>query len=367
MKTRCDGCGIKIQTTDPSKEGYIKSEVYLKNPENFYCERCYNLIHYNKNLPITISDKVFNENVKKIHDKDILIVNVVDIFDLEGTVVPNINELFPNQDIILVANKFDLFLDSIKVTKVKNYLQEYLKANGIKVKSTIIISSLNNNDIARLITEIEKYQYGRDVYMFGYTNVGKSSIINKVTTFLKGKYPKITVSNAAGTTLDFIKVPLPNKTYIFDMPGIVNSHQLTHYLEAENLNLLSPKKYIKPKVFQLNPLQALFLGGVCKLLFTGGERASFVVYVPSNLVIHRTKLENSEHFYEEHKDDILMIPNPEEREKLGEMKSYNFKISNDEKVDITISGLGFVTIAGDVELTVEAFEKIRIGKRKAII
>lgn len=367
MKTRCDGCGIKIQTTDPASPGYIRSDVYFKNPDSFYCERCYNLIHYNKNLPIEITDSVFMDNVYKIQNKDALIVNVVDIFDLEGTLVANLNELFPNKDIILVANKFDLFLDSVKVTKIKNYLQEYLKANGISVKSAIIISSFKNNDIIRLINEIEKHQYGRDVYLFGYTNVGKSSIINKITSFLKGKYPKITVSNAVSTTLDIIKLPLPNKTFIYDMPGIVNDHQLSYYLNKENLNLFSPKKFIKPKVFQLNPKQALFLGGVCKLLFTNGERSSFVVYVPNNLVVHRTKLENADSFYSDHKDDILKIPNEDERNKLGDLVSYDFSISKDDKVDITISGLGFVTIVGDVELRVETFKKIRIGKRRAII
>lgn len=367
MKTRCDGCGAKIQTTDPAKEGYIRSEVYLKNPDNFYCERCYNLIHYNKNLPITISDESFLDNIKKIQDKDVLIVNVVDIFDLEGTLVHEVNEYFPDKDIIIVANKFDLFLDSVKVTRVKNYLQEYLKANNIQAKATIIMSSFNNRDIVRLINEIEKFQKGRDVYMFGYTNVGKSSIINKITTFLKGKYPKITVSNAVSTTLDFIKIPLPNKTFLYDMPGIVNNHQITHYLNRENLNLLSPKKFIKPKVYQLNPEQALFLGGLCKLLFESGSRASFVVYVPNSLVIHRTKLENAEKFYAEHLDDILKIPNTEERENLGGFVKHHFKITEGEKMDITISGLGFVTISGNVDLTVETFEKIKIGMRKAII
>ena len=48
MKNRCDGCGAKIQMTDPKKIGYIRSEVYYKNPDKFLCERCHNLKHYNK-------------------------------------------------------------------------------------------------------------------------------------------------------------------------------------------------------------------------------------------------------------------------------------------------------------------------------
>jgi len=367
MKTRCAGCGIKIQTTQPTKPGYIDSDVYFKNPDNFYCVRCYNLIHYNKNIMVSIDDEAFQENIMKVQAKDALIVNVVDIFDLEGTLVPKLNEYFPDKDIILVANKFDLFLDSVKVTRVKNYLQEYLKNNGVFVQKVRIISSFNNNDIINLINDIKKYQYGRDVYLFGYTNVGKSSIINKILANLKINAPKITVSPATSTTLDLIKIPLPNKTYLFDMPGIVNDQQLSHYLDKDNLKLLSSKKFIKPKIFQLYPQQALLLGGVCMMFFTAGEKASFVVYVPNNLAVHRTKLENAEQFYDKHKDDILKLPNEEERAKLGNFKTYNFKFSKTEKEDITISGLGFITIIGDVEVTVKVFEKIKVGKRKAII
>lgn len=367
MKTRCDGCGIKIQTTNPNLPGFIKSEVYLKNPDNFYCERCYNLIHYNKNLPVTINDEIFTENIKKIQNKDALIVNVVDVFDLEGTLDTKINGYFPNKDIILVANKFDLFLDSVKVTRVKTYLQEYLKENGITVKAISIISSFKDKDIERLITEINKYQKGRDVYLFGYTNVGKSSIINKILKKLNLNNPKITVSSATSTTLDLIKIPLPNKTYLFDMPGIINEGHLAHYLNKENLNLLTPKKYIKPKVYQLNPKQALLLGGVCIIKFVNGERSSFVVNVPPAIVVHRTKLENANEFLDKHQNDILKIPNPEEKERLGNYKKITYTFEKSKKEDITISGLGFVTVVGDAIVEVEVFEKLKVGKRKAIV
>lgn len=367
MREKCAGCGAKIQTTNPEKIGYIKKEVYERSQGEFYCERCYKLIHYNQSTKVEISESEFIENIKKINNKDVLIVNVVDIFDLEGTLVENIRSYFPTQDILIVANKFDLFLDSVKVSRIKAYLEDYLKKLNINQKATIIVSSFNKQDIRRLVNEIERLQAGSDVYMFGYTNVGKSSLINAILSFIKERKQKITVSSAPSTTLDFIEIPLLNNTKLYDMPGIVNPKQLSYYLERTNLNLILPKKQVKPKIYQLNPGQTLFLGGVAKINFIEGKRSSFIVYASNNLVIHRTKYENAKSFYDKHKDDILKIPSPSERELLGNFKEYNFKVTEAEKIDITISGLGFVTIVGNAEITLEAFEKIKVGERKAII
>lgn len=364
---KCQGCGATIQTTNPNQIGYIRKDVFERGHDQVYCERCYKLIHYNQNTNVEISIDVFYENIKKINQKDVLIVNVVDIFDLEGTLIEDIRKYFPKQDILIVANKFDLFLKSVKIGEVKKYLEDYLEEKRINQKSSIIISSFIDEDIIRLANLIEMYQNGRDVYFFGYTNVGKSSIINKLISYYNINRQKVTVSTSLSTTLDLIDIPLPNNTHIFDMPGIINPRQLSYYLEKENLNLLLPKKQVKPKVYQLEPKQVLFLGGVCKFIFNKGSKSTFVVYTSNNLVIHRTKLSNYQKFYDEHKDDILKIPNPNERNQLGRIIKYHFSVNEEEKVDITISGLGFVTIVGNVELTLEVFENIKIGKRKAII
>ena len=48
----CIGCGAKIQSTNPLKEGYINIDVLNKKKRedrDFYCKRCFDLKHYNKN------------------------------------------------------------------------------------------------------------------------------------------------------------------------------------------------------------------------------------------------------------------------------------------------------------------------------
>lgn len=260
LKTKCEGCGAKVQTTDPGKKGYIKSEVYIKNTDHFLCERCYNLQHYNKVADIAISEKEFFDNAKKIAASDALVVNIVDVFDLEGTLIPNINELFPNHKIMIVANKFDLFLSSTKPNKVLNYLRNYVKQQGINAIDVSLISAKSSPDVTRLINKLYKYKESEDIYFFGVTNVGKSTIINHIIQLVENKVTPVTVSNLPGTTLGLIKLSLPQKTYLIDTPGIIHQFQFTKYLDKATLNLVLPQKFVKPKVYQLNPEQSVFVG-----------------------------------------------------------------------------------------------------------
>ena len=365
MKNRCEGCGIKIQTTNPLMPGYIDSSVYLKNPDNFLCQRCFNLKHYNITTESKIDENKFYENIKKINKKEALIVYLVDLLDLEGSLVENINDLFPNQKILMVVNKIDLFNSSIKPTRIKNYITLMLKEKGIKVSSIQVVSCLKEQDVIRVFNEIVRLRNDNDVYVFGMTNVGKSTFINELTHLTLDKSTNITTSNLPSTTLDFIKIALPDKTYLYDMPGIINPNQFTYYLDKDTINKVLPKKVIKPKVFQLNPNQSIFVGGFCWFNYLGEDKITLVTNFSNELVIHRTKLDNANLFYEAHKDDLLIIPNNSEREKLGKLKKVSFDF--DGKVDVCVSGLGFISLHGKGKVEVNTFEVIKVQIRDSLI
>ena len=80
----------------------------------------------------------------------------------------------------------------------------------------------------------------------------------------------ITTSHFPGTTLDLVEIPLDDGKAIYDTPGIINNHQIAHYLDEKDLKAITPKKELKPKVFQLNAEQTLFIGVLHDLtLFRG--------------------------------------------------------------------------------------------------
>ena len=52
MKIKCIGCGATIQTENVNKKGYIDKKVLENRKDQFYCKRCFDLKHYNKDSKI---------------------------------------------------------------------------------------------------------------------------------------------------------------------------------------------------------------------------------------------------------------------------------------------------------------------------
>ena len=96
--------------------------------------------------------------------------------------------------------------------------------------------------------------------------------------------------------------------------GLSTVTRWLHYLTAKNLKYVSPKKEIKPKTYQLNPEQTLFLGGLGRFDFIAGEKQGFTAFFDNELKLHRTKLEGASAFYDKHLGTLLTPPNSKEKE-----------------------------------------------------
>lgn len=62
-----------------------------------------------------------------------------------------------------------------------------------------------------LLTSIDQNRNKQDVYIVGTTNVGKSTLINKLIEQSVGEKDVVTTSRFPGTTLDLIDIPLDEK------------------------------------------------------------------------------------------------------------------------------------------------------------
>ena len=152
----------------------------------------------------------------------------------------------------------------------------YLVFKEIKIKDVLLMSSFKDDDIEMLFNKIKEMHNNKNVYFVGMTNVGKSTIINKIIKKYTGEEDLITVSNTLNTTLENIYIPLNENCYIVDTPGLLNRNNLIYFLDKKTLEYITPKKYVKPKTFQLSPKQSLFIQGFVKIDFIDGERSSFV-------------------------------------------------------------------------------------------
>ena len=370
-KIYCIGCGAEIQSENPNKQGYLPKSVVEKSVEenNLVCKRCFRLKNYNEVSDVELGAEDFYKLIKTLSKKDGLIVKVVDIFDFSGSWIEDVIDIVGNnKDIVLVANKLDLLPKSVKQNKIKQWLFKMLKAKGIKAKDILLISAIKNHGIEEAAARIDELRNGKDVYIIGATNVGKSTFINKLIELTTGDKNVITTSHFPGTTLGMIEIPLDRATSIYDTPGIILDYDIAHYLDAKSLKLVMPKKEIKARVFQLNAEQSLFFGGMARVDFVKGERQSFTLYASNLVDIHRTKLSNADALFEKHLGTLLKPPFEDNISIFKNQVKKNFKI-DDRKIDIVISGLGWITVNSDsgCEIDIYVPEEIEVFVRESII
>ena len=370
-KIYCIGCGAEIQSENQNKQGYLPKSVVEKSIDenNLVCKRCFRLKNYNEVSDVELGAEDFYKLIKTLSKKDGLIVKVVDIFDFSGSWIEDVIDIVGNnKDIVLVANKLDLLPKSVKQNKIKQWLFKMLKAKGIKVKDVLLISAIKNHGIEEAAARIDELRNGKDVYIIGATNVGKSTFINKLIELTTGDKNVITTSHFPGTTLGMIEIPLDRATSIYDTPGIILDYDIAHYLDAKSLKLVMPKKEIKARVFQLNAEQSLFFGGMARVDFVKGERQSFTLYASNLVDIHRTKLSNADALFEKHLGTLLKPPFEDNISIFKNQVKKNFKI-DDRKIDIVISGLGWITVNSDsgCEIDIYVPEEIEVFVRESII
>ena len=330
-----------------------------------YCQRCFKLRHYNEITDVYISDDDFLKLLHEVGDSRALVVNVIDIFDFNGSVIPGLQRFISSSDLLLVGNKADILPKSVKSGKITQWLMERAHEEGLRPLDLILTSAQNKWAIKELIAKIEELRQGRDVYVVGVTNVGKSTLINAIIQEITGDKNIITTSRFPGTTLDKIEIPLNDGSYIFDTPGIIHRHQMAHYLSDKALKYISPKKEIKPKTYQLNPEQTLFLGGLVRFDYVTGDKQGFTAYFDNNLKLHRTKLAGADTFYDKHIGSLLTPPDKKEMAAFPKLVRHEFTIK--EKTDLVFSGLGWIRINGRAKIAAWAPEGVAVVTRKSLI
>ncbi|WHY84794.1 ribosome biogenesis GTPase YqeH [Neobacillus novalis] len=337
----CMGCGVKVQTENPELIGYAPASALAK--EMIICQRCFRLKHYNEVQDVNLTDDDFLKILNGIGKTDALVVMIVDIFDFNGSWLPGLHRFVGQNKVLLVGNKVDLLPKSVKHNKLINWMKHEAKQLGLKPEEVFLVSAARGVNVKETAAAIDEMRNGKDVYVVGCTNVGKSTFINRIIKEVTGEADVITTSHFPGTTLDIIKIPLDDEKSLIDSPGIINHHQMAHFVDKQDLKIITPKKEIKPKVFQLNEGQTLFFGGLARFDYISGGRRSFVCYVSNEINIHRTKTENAAELYDNHVGEMLTPPRPEQLDSFPELVKQEFFVK-EAKTDIVFSGLGWITV-----------------------
>lgn len=402
--SKCIGCGVKIQTTDPLKKGYTPEIVLIEQGEEVYCKRCYDIRHHNKLYDTVITDEYYYKNLSFIKDTKSLIIYLVDVLNIETSFIPNLKDIIGNNPILILINKIDVMPKSLKLKNIEKFTFDYAKANKLNIIGTMLISSKNKKNIGEVIerikrlrikkdktayykpgykpgvTDVKKEKRFDDCYVMGCTSVGKSTFINALIEYTNPNVKnRLTTSNQYHTTQDMIKIPLDSKNYIIDTPGIINKSSYCAYLDHKSQKIITPTNYIKPRTYQLNPSQTIFIGALARIDFIEGENISASFYLANDLYLHRTKLEKADSIMEkltynaaEGQTNNLLVPpfSNAEIERLGKNTSieYNIQDTTAKPYDLEFPGLGFVHLNGkNLKIKVTFPQNVKIKLRESII
>ncbi|MCR2803801.1 ribosome biogenesis GTPase YqeH [Paenibacillus soyae] len=340
----CAGCGVKLQFQDPEQAGYIPEAAVQKEP--VICQRCFRIKHYNEASSVAVDQDDFLKLLGSIGTTDSLVVHIVDLYDFEGSLITGLQRFVGNNPVLLVVNKIDLLPKGMNTNRIRNWVQKQAKAQGLRTIDVVLCSAKRNMGFEHVIEALDRHRGDRDVYVVGATNVGKSTLINRLIRDYSDMERELTTSRYPGTTLDAVNIPLEDGKSIIDTPGIVYASRMTEVVPRSFLGSLLPDKPIKPLVYQLNEQQTLFIGSLVRFDFVEGERQSFTLYISNALNVHRTKLERADSLYDDHKGELLGAPTLEELESIPEWTRHSLRVRQGEKQDVFISGLGWIQVNG---------------------
>ena len=368
-KLYCYGCGQILQCEDETQAGYVPDKV-LETKENILCQRCFKLQHYNTNSEIQLVEEDYIAILKNIGHENALLVYVLDIFNFEASLIKDLNKYLGNNKILVLANKRDLIPSSVKDEKLLNWIKDKLVSAGVtNIFDIIMASGQTNYNTDLIMDKIDTLREGKDVYIIGNANVGKSTFINSLLKNYSNETDKfITTSSFPGTTLNVIRIPLDRNAYIYDTPGIIQKNSMLYSVEPRILKYLLPRKEIKPLTYQLKASQSLFLGGLATFDFIEGEDTNFTCYFSTFVKVHRTKLEKKDASFNSVVGSKSILPNSTRITSIDDLVKKEIIIDKPGKVDVVISGYGWVSFEyTNQKIEVYVPKKCDVYLREALI
>ncbi|MGG4217352.1 ribosome biogenesis GTPase YqeH [Paenibacillus jamilae] len=364
---KCSGCGIVMQTTSPDLPGYIPEKLLTREP--IICQRCFRIKNYNETSSVTVDQDEFLKLLSQIGDKDALVIHIVDIFDFEGSLISGLQRFVGSNPVVLAVNKTDLLPKVTNWNKVRNWVQKQAKEQGLRTEEIVLCSAKKNQGFDRLLDVVSELRGNRDVYVVGATNVGKSTLINRLIRDYSDMEQELTTSRYPGTTLDMVNIPLDDGKHIIDTPGIVYPWRFSEIVSRQDLSAIMPDKPLKPAAYQLDAGQTLFFGGMARFDFVDGQHQSFTCYINGGLKIHRTKLERADQLFADHAGELLSPPTRDQLAEMPEWTRHEFRVPRKSPSDIYISGLGWIRVNSEngALVAVHAPRGVRVLLRPALI
>lgn len=263
---------------------------------------------------------------------------------------------------ILLVNKIDLLPADVSLERVEKWVRTEAKARGLSLHGVFLVSAFTGLNLKRVAQAINELRKERDVFVMGLSNVGKSSVINKLWPILNdsnSKNSRATVSNVPGTTVASLGLPFSDGTLFYDTPGIMPEDGLARVLSLNDYTTALPKKRLRPRLKRVRLGETLFIGGYARIDFLRGPSfVNLLTYAASELDLRIMPTEQADaasldRLYDPmsapfRNREILLHPRKTARPSLHSHPSQVIECKdgyNRASLDIVFSGIGWVAVA----------------------
>lgn len=257
----CYGCGVALQTDFPSVSGYVPKDEYATKAHHrqldgmMLCARCSDLSHGRMVNAVAgqggarlqtglITPAQLREQLCSIREKKALVVKVVDATDFHGSFLNRVRDVVGGNPILLVLTKVDLLPKDTDLDALEDWVyHEVVTIRRLTLAGVACVSSRKNVGVKEAVGAMFAERKGRDVYVLGAANVGKSTFIRAALKAMREegnfgvpnkRLP--TASAMPGTTLGVIPLrAFEGKGVLYDTPGVFLHHRLNSILSGHDI------------------------------------------------------------------------------------------------------------------------------------
>lgn len=330
-QNKCLGCGAIKQTTDINRVGYAKSL------EHDYCYDCFQLKNYGKSL-----NHYHPTSYSEIKEKSLIFI-IQSVMQLDLLFTQPITRIQPNAKYVYIINQMDLLPMDTNLDYLHEQILLSAKKNKVKYQDIIFMSAINKEDIFNLKLYITD-QKEKDIYLFGFQNSGKTTILKALTD-----NDKVLSMNKAGLTQEIMIERFEDK-FLYDMPGTYVEGYLADFFSYEEYGKMLSKKNLKPKIYQIKKSQKIMINDFIEVSIKVNEAVSLVFFQNDYNKITKLNYHNISDYL---RKDFAYVS-----------KSF---VVNEKKMQITIADLLFIHVIGNCNITVKLPKKMHLTSMETLM
>lgn len=261
-KKNCQGCGAEIQSSNPQSYGYVPEHLLTQEP--LLCQRCFRINHYGKD---EIGPVLAQSSMVAIREGlawSTGVVFIVDILDFDAGLPSEFIALLHNKNTLLAVNKVDLIPERTRLREVERWVLQRLKEYGLPKAKATLVSAVNGYGFPALADGLDAL--GKKVLFVGVTNVGKSSVLDRLLQMRVGggqrSTVKPTISPYPGTTVSVSMWNCPGGLVLADSPGYVPEGRISDLVSRETAIKIIPHRRLSSHLYPVKAGDIIYIRGL---------------------------------------------------------------------------------------------------------